>query len=282
MSTAPAVITTQRACVTFDGDCVVDEVEMHVRAGEFIAVLGDNGAGKTTLMRALLGLVPLSHGSVDIHGVPLGRFREWQRIAYVPQRLLGSSSVPVSVLEAVRAARLRPFRIGPLSREDRDRVQRALEQVGLWDRRHDRLDTLSGGQQRRVMLARALASDADLFILDEPTAGVDAENQRRLADILRDLRDGGATILLVTHELGPLANLVSRVILMTHPEHTDEHRGGQHDDHHGSIAYDGPPSGLRHGADWQWQSHHHEDTGIRHSHGPLVDPVADAILEHRP
>jgi zinc transport system ATP-binding protein len=175
----------------------------------------------------------------------------------------------------VRAARLNPKRIGPLKARDRERVQQALEQVGLWERRHDRLDTLSGGQQRRVMIARALASDADVFILDEPTAGVDAENQQRLAQVLRDLRDAGATVLVVTHELGPLAELVSRVIVMTHPEHTDEHRGGGHEEHHGSIAFDGPPPPPRAVTNTAWH-HHHEDSGISHSHGPLVDPVAQA------
>jgi zinc transport system ATP-binding protein len=271
------VIALRRTCVTFDGDCVVDEVDLTISQGEFVAIMGDNGAGKTTLMRAVLGLVPLSHGSVELHGLPLRQFHQWRRVAYVPQRLVGSSSVPVSVIETVRAARLDPRRIGLLSRHDRARVQQALEHVGLWERRNDRLDTLSGGQQRRVMIARALASDADLFILDEPTAGVDAENQQRLANILRNLRDGGATILVVTHELGPLAELVSRAIVMTHPEHTDDHRGGGHEDYHGSIAYDGPPSARGVSAD-SWH-HHHEDSGVSHSHGPLTDPVAPMGVE---
>lgn len=278
MST-PAV-SLRRACVTFDGDCVVDEVDLEIRPGEFVAILGDNGAGKTTLLRAILGLEHLSHGAVEIHGNPLRGFRDWHRLAYVPQRLVGASSVPVSVIETVRSARLRPGRLGPLTRHDRARVQQALEQVGLWERRDDRLDTLSGGQQRRVMIARALAGDADLFLLDEPTAGVDADNQERLAAVLQDLRDRGATVILVTHELGPLADLVTRVIVLSHPEHTDEHRGGGHDDSHGSISYDGPPPAPRMAGQGGW--HHHEDTGVTHAHGPLVDPIARAAVEEAP
>ena len=265
-------IGINRACVTFDGDCVVDEVNLHIPTGEFVAVLGGNGAGKTTLMRAILGLVPLSHGSIDLFGQPLRGFTSWQRIAYVPQKLTGSSSVPVSVVETVRSARLRPGRLGWMSRTDRERVQSALESVGLWHRRNDRLDTLSGGQQRRVMIARALASDADLFVLDEPTAGVDAENQSRLAHILRELKARGATIVVVTHELGALADLVTRVIVLEHPEHGDDHVGG-HANTHGSVVYDGAPPGPRaHTLD----HHHHDDLGITHSHGPLTDPVAQA------
>lgn len=277
-SSAPVVVV-RRGCVTFDGDCVVDEVNLTVERGEFIAILGDNGSGKTTLIRAILGLTPLSHGTVELFGTVIGQFRQWQRVAYVPQRLIGTSSVPVSVLEAVRAARLRPRRLGPLGRADRAAVRDALEHVGLWERRHDRLDELSGGQQRRVMIARALAVGADLLVLDEPTAGVDASNQQRLADVLASLRAAGITVLLVTHELGPLADLVTRVVIVAHPQHGDDdlHRG----DHglHGSVIYDGPPPGpvaIAH------PHHHHEELGLSHSHPPLVDassplpPAGDA------
>lgn len=271
-TTAPVVVV-RRGCVTFDGDCVVDEVNLTIHRGEFVAIVGDNGSGKTTLIRAILGLTPLSHGAVDLFGTAIGDFREWTRVAYVPQRLFGTSSVPVSVWETVRAARIRPHRLLPLTRTDRQAVRSALEQVDLWHRRYDRLDELSGGQQRRVMIARALAVGAELLVLDEPTAGVDAVNQQRLADVLRPLRDSGTTVLLVTHELGPLSDLVTRVVAVAHPDHSDDEPHREDHGTHGSVIYDGPPPGplaLSH------PHHHHEELGITHSHAPLVEPTLPA------
>jgi zinc transport system ATP-binding protein len=241
------VIAVSRACVTFDGECVVDEVTLSVSAGEFVAVLGENGAGKTTLMRAMLGLIPLSHGAVRLHGVPVEDFRDWSRIGYVPQRLLSAGAVPMSVHEVVASARWGPpSRWRLRGRADHDAERHALETVGLWDRRDDRLDTLSGGQQRRVLIARALATGADTLVLDEPTAGIDAESQARLAATLRTLRDEGRTVLLVTHELGPLADLATRAIVLGR---------GQH----GSVRFDGPPrrEDLAHHHAW----HHSDELG---------------------
>ena len=241
------VFALSRACVTFDGECVVDEVTMSIHAGEFVAVLGENGAGKTTLMRAMLGLVPLSHGGVRLHGVAVDDYRDWGRIGYVPQRLLSSGAVPMSVREVVASARWGPRTRWKLrTRADLEAARLALETVGLWERRDDRLDTLSGGQQRRVLIARALATGADTFVLDEPTAGIDTDSQTRLAATLEGLRDAGRTVLLVTHELGPLAELASRAIVL-----------GRGD--HGSVRYDGPPrrEDLAHHHAW----HHSDELG---------------------
>lgn len=236
-----------RACVTFDAECVVDEVTLSIGRGEFVAVLGENGAGKTTLMRALLGLVPLSHGAVRLHGVPVDAYRDWNRIGYVPQRLLSAGAVPMSVREVVASARWGPRTRWQLrGRADSDAERLALEKVGLWERRDDRLDTLSGGQQRRVLIARALAVGADTLVLDEPTAGIDADSQTRLASTLRALRDDGRTVVLVTHELGPLADLATRAIVLGRGEH-------------GSVRYDGPPrrEDLAHHHAW----HHSDELG---------------------
>jgi zinc transport system ATP-binding protein len=245
-----------RACVTFDGECVVDEVSLSIAPGEFVAILGENGSGKTTLMRALLGLIPLSHGVVRVHGTPVTEFRDWDRIGYVPQRLLSAGAVPMSVREVVESARWSPRTRWRLRRKDeRDAAEEALHEVGLWDRREDRLDTLSGGQQRRVLIARALATGADTLILDEPTAGIDAESQARLATTLRRLRDSGRTILLVTHELGPVADLTTRAVVLARGEH-------------GSVRYDGPPRAeeLAHHHAW----HHSEE---------IAPPVPPTLLE---
>jgi zinc transport system ATP-binding protein len=228
--------------VTLSGEPVLTAMDLVITRGSFVVILGQNGTGKSTLLRALLGLVPLDHGDVLIYGDPPTRFRDWARIGYVPQHLLSAGAVPVSVKEVVGAAL-----IGPASRWRRrprsDAVRSALDAVGLWERRNDSLSTLSGGQQRRVMIAAALAKDSDTLLLDEPTAGVDAENVAHLVGLLSAAKDTGATVIVVTHELGDLASLATRCVVLGH-------RPGA------SVLYDGPPPGPRSLAD---PHGHHDD-----------------------
>jgi zinc transport system ATP-binding protein len=180
-----------------------------------VAVLGANGSGKSTLVRAMLGLTPLHRGTVELFGTPLPRFDQWRRIGLVPQRTTATAGVPASVWEVVAAGRLahrKPWQ--PLRRADRAAVREAIEAVGLADRPRDGVSTLSGGQQQRVLIARALAGHPDLLVLDEPTAGVDLANQGAFAQILRRMVDAGSTIVLVAHEMGPMAPLIGRTVVM--------------------------------------------------------------------
>jgi zinc transport system ATP-binding protein len=223
------VVGLHRVCVEFDGTHVLEDVDVSIGPGELVALLGPNGSGKTTLVRTILGLQPSSHGRVMLFGTPLSAFGDWRRIALVPQRLPGASTIPVSVWETVLSGLISPRRRWrPFTRPERSAAQQALVAVGLWDRRHERLDALSGGQQRRVLIARALATGADLLVLDEPTAGLDAQNLTRLADVLADLHRRGTTIIVVTHELTGIASLITRAIVL----------GASAD---GSVAFDGPP-----------------------------------------
>lgn len=234
------------------GQPVLRDVTIDIGSGEFVALMGANGTGKTTLVRSLLGLIRPDEGQAWLFDTPVPRFRQWHRVAYVPQRLLAHSAVPLSVEEAVRSALTSAHhRWRPMNREERSRVREAIESVGLTDRCKDRLEDLSGGQQRRVMIARALATRAELLIMDEPTAGIDAGEQSRLAGHMAALHDTGATIVLITHDLGPVASLAQRAIVLGPPAG-------------GSVRYDGaspPPP--------QWTEHvwHHshdapEDTGL--------------------
>jgi zinc transport system ATP-binding protein len=244
---APSAVPTFQvveACVEFDRNRIIDNLDLTIEPGSFVVLLGANGSGKTTLVRAMLGLQPLAAGRALVHGVPVGRFRDWQRITMVPQRLPAATGVPVSVLEVVGSARFSPrTRLRTL---DRAAVAEALALVGLADRVWDRFDTLSGGQQRRVMVARALCAGSDTLVLDEPTAGVDLANQQRLAQILADLH--GVTVVMVAHGLGPFAGLVTRAIVLED----------------GRIIHDGPaaPAG--------WTDVHHHDDG---------DTAAPGLLE---
>ncbi|MQA88217.1 MAG: ATP-binding cassette domain-containing protein [Streptosporangiales bacterium] len=214
-TTATPAFRMADARVSLDGQAVLHGVNFRVEPGEVVAVLGTNGSGKSTLVRALLGLVPLSGGRVELYGVPPSRFREWRRIGYVPQRLSVAGGVPATVREIVASGRVaRQRRLRPASAADRSAVARALDAVGLADRAGDAAGTLSGGQQQRVLIARALAGEPDTFVLDEPTAGVDTASQEALASTLHRLVEEGRTVVLVAHELGPLQPLVTRAVVL--------------------------------------------------------------------
>ena len=203
--------------VNLGGRVVLHDLDLSVPEGEFVALMGANGSGKSTLVRAATGLRPLAAGRVELFGAPLADFRQWHRVGFVPQRATAASGVPASVREVVAAGRLGRRRLFvPLSRADRRAIDDALGVVGLADRASDNVAALSGGQQQRVLIARALAGEPDLFFLDEPTAGVDLANQQTLADSLKVLADRGATVVLVAHELGPLAPLVDRSVVLSH------------------------------------------------------------------
>ncbi|WP_435747132.1 metal ABC transporter ATP-binding protein [Nocardioides sp. SYSU DS0663] len=248
-----AVVELRDGAVAIAGRPVLRHVDLTVHSGEFLTVLGPNGSGKSTLVRALTGLRPLARGTLSLFGTPFESFREWHRLGFVPQRASAAGGVPASVSEVVASGRLTRRRLlRPASRADRAAVASALEIVGLADRARDSVATLSGGQQQRVLIARALAGEPDLLLLDEPTAGVDLPNQEALADALATLSRSGSTIVLVTHELGPLAPLVDRTVVLRD----------------GRVAYDGPPLavGDAHG-------HHHPIAG-RHDHHPdIVAPL---------
>ncbi|GGM15819.1 MULTISPECIES: metal ABC transporter ATP-binding protein [Micromonospora] len=240
------VITVTHGVVGYDGRPVLRDVSLAVTTGEVVALLGANGSGKSTLIRAILGLVPLSHGTVELFGTPLRRFRHWHRVGYVPQRLGAGSGVPATVREVVAAGRLaRRGVLRPPGAADRAAVAAALSAVGLADRAGDPVATLSGGQQQRTLIARALAGEPDLLVLDEPTAGVDAVSQEAFAGALGGFVTGGGTVLLVAHELGPLRPLINRAVVV----------------HQGYVAHDGAvpePAG------------HHAEPGHDHvhPHGP--------------
>ncbi|MEZ5193726.1 MAG: ABC transporter ATP-binding protein [Nocardioides sp.] len=246
------------ASVELGGRLILRGIDLEVQAGEFVALMGANGSGKSTLVRALTGLATVTRGSVSLFGETLDRFDDWQRVGFVPQRAGAAGGVPASVWEVVASGRLtRRHLFRPPSRRDRVAISSALAVVGLADRSHDGVSTLSGGQQQRVLIARALAGGPELLFLDEPTAGVDLPNQEALAASLRLLSDNGATIVLVTHELGPLAPLIHRSVVMRD----------------GRVAYDGPPldDHAVHHAELDGLPHaHHHLRPSTHDHAPVV------------
>lgn len=209
------VLAVRDASVTLAGRAVLREVDLEVSEREIVALLGSNGSGKSTLVRAAVGLVRLDKGAVELFGTPLSKFRAWRRLGYVPQHSRAIAGVPATVQEVVMSGRLsrRPF-AGRAHQADRDAVLGAVARVGLTERLRSPLAELSGGQQQRALIARALAGDADLLVMDEPTSGVDHESQESLAELLGGLVTEGASILLVAHELGPMRSLVDRVVVL--------------------------------------------------------------------
>lgn len=209
-----AVLAVADLSVNLGGLPVLRGIELTVAPGETVALLGGNGSGKTTLIRSALGLVPHQRGSIDLFGVPQRRFRSWWRVGYVPQRAsIGLQSATVrEVVASGRLAHRRPFL--PARRSDREAARSALETVDLSGRTHSRMAHLSGGQQQRVLIARALASQPHLLVLDEPLAGVDSESQHHLAEVVTSLVNGGMSVLVVLHEVGPFAPLIDRAVVL--------------------------------------------------------------------
>ncbi|MBU2669806.1 metal ABC transporter ATP-binding protein [Actinoplanes bogorensis] len=244
-----SVVSVRHAAVGYDGREILHDISLTVSAGEVVAILGANGSGKSTLVRSILGLVPLSHGRIELFGTAQRKFRDWARVGYVPQRLGAGSGVPATVGEVVASGRLaRRGIFRPAGAVDKAAVQAALTDVGLIDRINDPVTTLSGGQQQRTLIARALAGKPDLLVLDEPTAGVDAASQEAFAGALGRFEEGGGTIVLVAHELGPLRPLIDRAVVV----------------HEGRVAHEGPPPEP---------FGHHADPGHDHVHPHAVQPA---------
>ncbi|HET9656815.1 MAG TPA: metal ABC transporter ATP-binding protein [Kineosporiaceae bacterium] len=212
---AGPLIELRHAAVGYDDRPTIRDVDLRIDRGEVVALVGPNGAGKTTLVRGILGLARVLDGELLLFGVPAQRFRERHRIGYVPQRHTVGGAIPSSVQEVVSSGRLarRPA-WSRATATDRRAVDRAIETVGLGELRDCPVSILSGGQQRRTLIARALASEPEILVMDEPTAGVDAANQANLARTLADLVTAGMTLLVVTHEIGPLLPVLTRVVVV--------------------------------------------------------------------
>jgi manganese/iron transport system ATP-binding protein len=192
---------------------VLTHVDLQLRAGQRLALIGPNGAGKSTLIKTMLALVPILDGSAEILGRPPAQARA--ETGYVPQTDTIDPDFPVTAAQVVMMGRYR--RIGwwrPAGSADRTAVRQALDQVGLADRAKYQFGRLSGGQRQRVLLARAIAAQPRLLLLDEPFNGVDAVSQEAILGVLRDLSAAGTAIVVSTHDLGVARDLADLVCLL--------------------------------------------------------------------
>lgn len=261
----PPVVSARSASFGYAGRPVVSDLTLEMAEGEVLALLGPNGSGKSTLVKGLLGLNEQLAGDVEVLGHPVTNRSDRSRLGYVPQRHTLSGSVRATVREVVSTGRLphRPW-WRPPSRRDTEFVEEALATVGLADRARSDVATLSGGQQRRVLVARALVSEPALLIMDEPTAGVDHASQDGLVQVLRRLVDTGVAMLVVTHELAALQGIVDHIVEMDA----------------GQISFDGTPAryaahleSVVHQAHRGSHVHHDEDNDREH---PLMRGPYDA------
>lgn len=206
-------ITVENLQVNYHQQVALESVSVELPAGKITGIIGPNGSGKTTFLKAVLGIVTPVTGSVRFFGETLDKVR--QQVAYVPQRESVDWDFPISVYDVVSMGRLNPKkwwqRVGS---EDLRIIQDALAQVNLTELQHRQIGQLSGGQQQRVFLARALAQQASLIVMDEPFVGVDVASQDAILKVLQTLRDAGKSIVIVHHDLSTVATYFDYVVLL--------------------------------------------------------------------
>lgn len=242
--------------VTLGHARILQGVDLDVRDGEMVALLGANGSGKSTLVKALLTIAPVSRGRVEVFGADVAadhRRVPWRRVGYVPQRVGAASGTPATALEVVCSGLLDNRRLRP-PRGWRELALSALDEVGLADRARETVSVFSGGQQQRVLIARALVRRPDLLVLDEPLSGIDRDSQEALAATLTGLRERGTSVLVVLHELGALAGMLERAVVLRH----------------GRVVHDGPPPrpAAGHAGPDHEHLHPHEDETTGDPHSP--------------
>jgi putative ABC transport system ATP-binding protein len=247
-----------------EGDAAVhalDDVSVSLNAGEFTAIMGPSGSGKSTLLHVLAGLDRPTSGEIYVGETEITRLKD-KALTLLRRDQIGFIFQSFNLLPTLTAAEniVLPIRIAG-RKPDEFWVQSIVETVGLTERLSHRPSQLSGGQQQRALIARALAGQPDLFFLDEPTAGVDLPNQQALADALGTLKSRGSTIVLVAHELGAMAPLVDRAVVMRD----------------GRVAYDGEPLAdheVHHPDFGEAHTHHHTEP-VRRDHSPHVGSPLD-------
>jgi len=216
-TTSSNVVELKDVWVRYGNNYALEGVTLTVPPKDFLTVMGPNGAGKSTLLKTILGLTPLERGEVRVFGLDPYKHRKEvvKRIGYVPQREKVNESVPLRAIDVVMMGLLAGY-LRPTKRKDEltERALKALEEVGLLDVAYKPYRELSGGQKQRVLIARAIVSDPELLLLDEPFSALDAHSSKLVADLLKKQNEMGKTIILVTHDITPVVNYTKRVALL--------------------------------------------------------------------
>ncbi|MGT2829458.1 metal ABC transporter ATP-binding protein [Streptococcus hillyeri] len=194
-------ITVENLSFQYDGEPVLSEVSYYLDSGEFVTLTGENGAAKSTLIKATLGVLKPKQGQVTISKT--NKDGKKLRIAYLPQQIASfNAGFPSTVYEFVRSGRYpRQGWFRRLTKHDEEHIKVSLEAVGMWENRHKRLGALSGGQKQRVVIARMFASDPDIFVLDEPTTGMDSGTAKTFYELMHhSAHKHGKSVLMITHD----------------------------------------------------------------------------------
>lgn len=212
-------ISVDNLSFSYDGEPVLKDISFEVEAGEFVILTGENGAAKSTLLKSILGLLKPQEGTATLSKTNIRG--EKLMVGYAPQQVSSFNiGFPSEVLEFVQSGRYQNNRwFKRLDEEDHLHVKKALESVGMWDVRHRKIGELSGGQKQRIALARIFATDPDLFVLDEPTTGMDKESRERFYRLLRhNTRVHKKAVLMVTHDHEDIYEFVDRQVRLKRKE----------------------------------------------------------------
>ena len=222
MSLHKPIVQISHVTYRYERENVLEDINLTIHKGDFLGIVGPNGSGKSTLLKIILGIIKLQHGEILLFGKGMNRFKDWQKIGYVSQKANSfNTGFPATVFEVVASGltkKLGLFR--NLSKTDHEQVRQAIGSVGMSALLKQNIGELSGGQQQRVFIARALVSNPELLILDEPTVGVDAENVSSFYQLLNDLnKNRGITLLLVTHDIGTITDKVTHIACLNKKLH---------------------------------------------------------------
>jgi zinc transport system ATP-binding protein len=229
MNQLTEIIKVKNLSFSYDGLLALQDINLSIYAGDFLAIIGPNGSGKTTLLKLIVGLLKPQKGEVFLFGQPLEEFRDWHKIGYIQQKATYFDPfIPISVKEVIAASLYsnQKYFIGN-KKEAEEKIAQVLKLVGLDDIGHKKITSLSGGQQQRILIARALVNEPEVLLLDEPTTGVDYLTQENFYDLLGQLnKDRLLTIILITHDYGIVNKHVNRVAclnqrLVYHGEHSE-------------------------------------------------------------
>jgi zinc transport system ATP-binding protein len=236
-------IEVEHVFYSYEGVEVLKDVTFNLERGEFLGIIGPNGGGKTTLLKLLLGIFKPDRGRIHILGQE--PHDASHRVGYVPQNMWFSRSFPISVTDVALMGRLSRSRMGKrYTEEDREKVRKVLEKVGMWEYRDRPIGKLSGGQRQRVFIARALSTDPEILFLDEPTAGVDTEFQTDLYDFLKEINKE-VTIVVITHDIGVISSYMKSIGCLN--RHFIFHEGSQITQKMIDMAYQCPVDLIAHG-----------------------------------
>ncbi len=194
---------------------VLRDVSLTLERGDFLGIIGANGAGKSTLIKIILGLLPYNRGKITLFGSDLSKFKDYYKIGYVSQKASAAGAdFPATVKEVVMSnlySRRGLFR--RYKKEDTEKMRMVLRKVGMEEYENRLISRLSGGQQQRIFIARALISDPELLLMDEPTVGIDAQSAKQITDIISELNRQGMTIIMTNHDTPELVRVSSKLLI---------------------------------------------------------------------